>query len=108
MSYYYSHEFLNHPIKSHHGPESQLSELAIFDSPGIQNEVEQCYWDKVYCQEPGLDLSNDEVIFDVKPSNDPISLCDSYMQVKVKLQKLDDNDRPINPDPTTDFVGKNI
>ena len=90
MSYFYSHETLNHPVRVGGSPEVQLSENDLFSAPAIQREVDGVYWEKVFCHESGLDMSQDEVIFDVKPSMDAIQLADSYMDMTVKLQKITD------------------
>ena len=105
MAYYYSHETLNHPMRSNHNnPDALLSELSIFDAPAIQNEVESVYYQKVHCTEASLNNDNNEVIFNIPPTNEPMLLSDSYMSVKAKLQKVD-ADGNVGPALTTDKVG---
>ena len=74
----------------------ELSELDIFSAPAIQREVDGVFWDRVYCNESGLEISQNEVIFEIKPSLEVVSLADSYMEIVVRLQKETD-DGPKNP-----------
>ena len=105
MAYYFTHESLNHTMRSNHqNPDAQLSELAIFDAPAVQSEVESVYYQKVHCTEASLDTSNNEVVFEAPPTNEPMALSDSYMCIKAKLQKTAADGTTGNP-LATDMTG---
>ena len=105
MAYYFTHESLNHPLRTNHqNPDAQLSELSIFDAPALQSEVESVYYQKVHCTEASLDPTNNEVVFEVKPTNEPMLLSDSYMCVTAKLQKTNADGTVVNP-LATDLTG---
>ena len=65
MASVYSHETIDRQYRASLGPDTQLSEFALFDRPALQREVESSYYEKIFAQEPGLDVSQDEIIFEV-------------------------------------------
>ena len=87
MAYYYSHENLNDFKHGKGSDDAKLSELDIFSPLATQNEVQDVFWEKVYCNDGGLDSSSTEVQFEIKPSIPVISLADSWMEVDVRLQE---------------------
>ena len=105
MSYVYRHEVLDYEVRTpHQHAEAGLSELAIFDAPPITREIDGVYREKIHCREAGLDHTVDLVQFEIKPTNECISLSDSYISCTVKLQKLNDDGTMVNP-AATDTVG---
>ena len=98
MAYVYSSESLNNPIRIEH-PGATLSELDLFSSLPMCSEIESSYWEKVYAPENALEPSQTDVIFDIRPAMDAISLADSYMELEVQLQKRTD-DGHVNPGVT--------
>ena len=91
MSYYYSHENLSSNVKGDHGaaPKIQFSELDIFSPTAVQGEIRSSFHERVYPIEGSLDESQPEIIFNIKPSSDLISLNDSFIVAEVKLLKKD-------------------
>ena len=87
-SYYYSHENLNHYVRGQGSSTAQMSELDLFSNLATQKEIESSYWEEIHCGEGGLDLSQNDVTFNIKPSIDMINLADSYMEATVSVQKV--------------------
>ena len=106
MAYYYSHENLNNFVHGQGSDEAQLSELDIFSPLATQKEVESVFWEKVFCNKGGLDASQPDVLFEVKPSIPLISLADSFMEATVQLQKKTDTGSE-NPQATDKVAPSN-
>jgi hypothetical protein len=90
MSRFYSHDVMNDNIRNVKSEGTRLTELDLFSGPATQTEIEGCFWERVHCQEAGLEVSQSEIIFDCKPSLECISLFDSYLEVVVRLQCITD------------------
>ena len=106
MAYYYSHENLNNFVHGQGADDARLSELDIFSPLATQNEVQSVFWEKVFCNDGGLDLSQTDVQFDLKPTISVTSLADSWMEVDLRIQqKTDDGSR--NPTKGTKVVPAN-
>ena len=57
MATHYSHEDLNYSIRSSGSNSVRLSDLDIFSPIAVQDEIEQCSWERVYPQDGSLDDS---------------------------------------------------
>ena len=97
MMAYYTHENIDHPIRGQNSaPEILLSDLDFFSGVAIQKDIEASYHQEVFPNPGTLDQSQQEVIFETKPSIDLISLVDSYIEILVNIQKKQGNSS-VNP-----------
>ena len=89
MATYYSHEQLNYSVKPSKSQPVRLSELDIFSSVAIQEEIESSCHERCYSVQGSLDSSSPQVVFNIPPSTMMTSLSDSYMVATVSLKKYD-------------------
>ena len=108
MASYYSHENIDHPVKGRHtSAEIRVGDLDLFSEIGINHEIESSYYEPTFANKGGLDTTQNEVIYEVKPSVDLISLVDSYVEAVLSIQKKDGTDSKDPPSEEKVFASNN-
>ena len=104
MATYYSHEQLNYSVKPSKSQPVRLSELDLFSSIGVQEEIEESFYERVYSVQGNLDQSSPQVVFNIPASTMMTSLNDSYMVATVHLKKYNDTTKVWEAPAATEHV----